>query len=189
MDLGFNTIKDILETSIQILGFTAIIFTIKSFTIRKKQHYFTVVNNCINKFQDNFAGIEKFDRKQELKYIDLVNEEIFYIINDYLPFIIAVEWIDGIIDILPIFNAESQFFTNPKTPITNQIDKDTLKLYPRIKNTFRSDRITQEIDLTDIKNLELRKQVIEDIFQKIFPMDKSIREKTRKALRKIYHNI
>ncbi len=186
---GFETWKDIIDTLINFIGFAVIFYSIKTFFLKRKQNYFLVVNNFINKYQENFAGVKTFDERQVLKYIDLVNEEVFYISNDYLPFVIAVEWIDGILDILPIIKKESQIFTNPNSPMKNEINYDTLKLYPRIRNTFKSERITEKIDLTAEENLELRKLVIEDIFVRIFPDKRNIRKETRSALRKIYHNI
>lgn len=55
-------------------------------------------------------------------YIDLVNEELFYIQRGYLPTDIAKEWIDGTIDYIPITNK-----TGPRITLNENICIDLLK--------------------------------------------------------------
>ena len=39
-----------------------------------------------------------------IEYIDLVNEELFYFQNGFLPRVVAEEWLDGMIDMIPIYD-------------------------------------------------------------------------------------
>lgn len=191
MDIGFETWKDIIEIATQILGFFAIIFTVRSFWTAKKQNYFTVVNNCINKFQENFVQHEKFDENKKLKYLDFVNEQLFYMENDYLPLMISIEWIDGMLDYLPVHYYNEQIFTNPNSRFSDPIEKETLVLYPRIKHIFTTSKQYKGTDLTKAENHLERKELLEEILIKVY--GKKIRYrlkiKVNKGINKLYPNI
>lgn len=55
------------------------------------------------------------------EYIEFVNEEFFYLENDYLPLQVGIEWIDGMIDYLPFFY-EKQFIQSKKLNILKEKD-------------------------------------------------------------------
>lgn len=188
MESGFSSYKDIFVVIINSLGVAAIIFAVLSFKLKKKNNYFLVVNNLVNKFQEKFLGIETFDSNKTKAYVDLVNEEIFYIQYGYVPFPIAVEWVDGIIDILPVFYKGNQIFTNPDSPINEKLDQKLLNIYPRINNVFKTREISETLDLTKYENIVLRKKVVSDIIGNIFKSERKKR-KALKELNKIYHNL
>lgn len=83
MTLGIDTVKDAIEVAFICIGGIAIIFAGFTYVLNKKQHYFVVINNCMNKFQENFIVDNEFT-DQHRKYLDLVNEELFYIENKSL---------------------------------------------------------------------------------------------------------
>lgn len=71
------------------------------------------------------------------RYVDLVNEEIFYMQHKYLPDEICLEWIDGIIDFLPVYHTSGDLL-NPGNCLL-QLEKRPeiyLRGYDRIKSTF-----------------------------------------------------
>lgn len=151
MDWGFSTIKDIAEFVsfvVTSLSLSAIYF---SYFHSKKQIHFTTIEKCINDYRSLYHKYEeKYNNPKFLdQYLDLVNEELFYIENGYLPKEVAEEWIDGMIDYLPFImkgnfisslkfvqfdnqlNTEKQLFSFPRILkfITISIDFDFEKIY------------------------------------------------------------
>ncbi len=147
---GFTTFKDIAEfVSYIVTSFSlaAIYFT---YFHSKKQMHFATIEKCINdyrllydKYDDKYVNL-KFLRE----YLDLVNEELFYIENDYLPKAVAEEWIDGMIDYLPFINIKN-FVTSNKFPQldTEENTENALFSYPRI---YKFISLKTEIDFEKI---------------------------------------
>jgi len=189
MESGIENWKDVFQLVIQAIGVGTIAYAVMSYKVSRKQQHFAVVHKCIERYQTHFAGSKFFSEVKTLKYIDLVNEELFYMKNEYLPFIVSVEWIDGILDILPIMKNREQIFTNPNSPIRKPLSDEMLKLYPRIRHAFTiKQNFPENIDLTEPYNLALRKNVIEEIMSNLLSEQRNIKQKTRKALIKKYHD-
>ena len=71
------------------------------------------------------------------QYLDLVNEELFYFQHKYLPNEISNEWIDGMIDFLPITNSKSEVLNeNFCIKYLSEYREEMFKNYPRIKHAF-----------------------------------------------------
>lgn len=167
MDCGINTWKDAIEVVFLIVSGIAILFASLSYLLSKKQHYFAVINNCMNKFQENFALECKFT-DQHRKYLDLVNEQLFYIEEEYIPIAVATEWIDGIIDYLPvILNDGSQRLTNPESLFGRTLSSLELELFPRVRKamTIQFDSLPENLVLSS--NSEVRVKVVMMIISNI----------------------
>ena len=108
MEWGIEDMKDLLEVGsfiATIIGGIAILAAVRSYSISRKQLNFTALESCIKRYRDQFLDLDRHAPKsQVLRYIDLVNEELFYFEHNYLPVDVAEEWIDGMIEHLPIFD-------------------------------------------------------------------------------------
>ena len=195
MELGIESYKDFFELLVSTIGVTAILIAASSYFMNRKQHYFNVINNCVNKFQNNFAGLEKFDKKETIKYLDLVSEELFYMKETYIPFAISVEWIDGMLDYLPLIIDNKQIFPYSKTPIEKNLPENLFNLYPRIRKVFSitSNNIeilkeNSKIDLTAKQHIKLRKKIVIELMTNLFSnkRKKKIIRKTVKILDSFY---
>lgn len=82
-----------------------------------KALHHTVMISCIGRFQDivdDLAAIAKLAEGIDLtadqqgvvrQYLDLCNEELFYFQNRYLPTEVEVEWLDGMLEFIPLREA------------------------------------------------------------------------------------
>ena len=92
----------ILFEFIKLIG---ILFAVRAFVINKKLLYLSTINNCVNQFRQT-PSIKKdsTDIDSIANYIDLVNMELFYFQYNYLPKEICDEWLDGIINVMSLFD-------------------------------------------------------------------------------------
>jgi hypothetical protein len=168
MECGFENLKEVINTILIGIGTIAILFAAISYRLNLKQHYFSVINNSINKFQNLFITEEKFTIKEKLKYLDLVNEQLFYIENYYVPSDIATEWIDGMIDFLPLFdNGFDKIQPNPRSKFGDSYKDLNILLFPRILNAFTLNTKLELCDLTNPDNYKKRQMVVINIFKNI----------------------
>jgi hypothetical protein len=172
MEFGIKNIKDLAEiisycvTTISLLGLWA------TYVFSKKQIHFATMETCIANFREitKFTGMSN-DFSSE--YVEFVNEEFFYIENDYLPLDVGIEWIDGMIDYLPFYDKNKVFIES--TRLTALKDKNaTIKIlhsYPRVRKAIQlSEKINFEIVHLSVEN-------------------KDDREKRRKERDKIIYNV
>lgn len=121
-------------------GFTTlgVIIVVVQYLLTKKQLHQATIARCIDAFRD-FGNVDSETSESGAlkKYIDLVNEELFYIQHQYIPKDIAIEWIDGMLDMIPLYSVNGDLL---KLKFTNQNfikQKDYYFVnFPRIKNTF-----------------------------------------------------
>ncbi|MDP1726945.1 MAG: hypothetical protein Q8M15_09195 [Bacteroidota bacterium] len=148
MDWGLKSYKDIAEfasylvTSLSLMG----LFIVYRFS--KKQIHFSTMEKCINDFKELDNLDSKASQKDIMKYIELVNEEFFYLENGYLQAAVAIEWIDGMIDFLPFLdksgNIKNQRF---ELMVSGEVVNTYLINYPRVLNSIK---LKTEIDFDKI---------------------------------------
>jgi hypothetical protein len=161
--LGIESIKDLIETVALVVGATAILWGIRTYNITHNQLNFSVITNCVERFQDIVARLKSDNFGERIKairqYIDLCNEELFYFKKKYLPEEVIDEWLDGMISYLPLFDEEGN---NLNTQAIPEIDnKNLLNEYPRIKKAFTVER------KYDISTFEQRVALIKVIKQNL----------------------
>lgn len=158
------TFKDYLETIsyfVTSLSLVAISFT---YTFSKKTIHFATMQKCISDFRSiEFEKNAGNEMERARKYFELVNEELFYIENNYLPRVVAVEWIDGMLEYLPLRLTNNQYRLSQKfrNLTSNEIDS-LLTDHPRIQkfinlNNKTLNRITLHLK-TDLTKDKLTKQ-------------------------------
>lgn len=110
LPLGINDVKDLLEVIsfiATVIGGIAILFAVRDYSTNRKQLNLSALESCINRFRASFLHLgQQSSEALVIEYIDLVNEELFYFQNEFLPRVVAKEWVDGMIDFLPIYDAE-----------------------------------------------------------------------------------
>ena len=142
-----KNIAELLANSVTAITLIAVLF---SYLLSRRQAHFSVIEKCIN----DFRGFEKNDLEKNgafKVYIDLVNEELFYLEKGYLPYDIAVEWMDGMIDYLPfVYNGR---IINAK--LTNGLHgcdsieelSKIMSSYPRVANFIT---VKKEVDFNQV---------------------------------------
>lgn len=103
-----------------------------------KQFQFTVMLSCIDRFQNLYPvqrDSQEGDFEQRLiKYLDLTNEEFFYFQNGFIPKVVMVEWMDSIIECLPIYHIDNQEPLNYDLLDFREIhDRKLLQKFPRLE--------------------------------------------------------
>ncbi len=104
-------------------------------------------------------------------YVDFVNEELFYFEQKYIPKDVAYEWIDGMINYMPIFNQAKQIL-NPNNSITKIHELNLLKDFQRVRKAFvvkqqyNFDLIYGEADdeATYLKRRDERERLAKEIY-------------------------
>jgi hypothetical protein len=146
-----------------IIGIAGWMIARRTYRLSRSQFNFAVMISCIDRFQKIIAQLKygnEQDREKALtQYIDLCNEELFYFQSRYLPDEVIIEWLEGMIQCLPLFNAKGDN-VNP-TCLPGIIEQGLLTNYPRIRKAFtvnelldpKSDSQRQELTSLIKKNL------------------------------------
>ena len=160
MNLGIVSVKDLIELLSYVVTIVSLIALYIAYKQSTKQIHFSVMTKCIQDYR-NFLKSEELDESRHaMEYIELINEELFYLEKNYLPFEVAVEWIDGMIDYLP-FYANGRFQASKNLSALNSEEKTRSILYdyPRIKKIIAlNTEINLEIAFLDSFNEGLRLQ-------------------------------
>jgi hypothetical protein len=121
--------KDTIDNASKLFGILssiAVIFGIISLYLSKKQLHVTTMRHCIGDYRRIFRDQQKIALKinvpkseqpdaQILKMdiLGLVNEELFYIQEGYIPKDISLEWISSMLDYLPVLDAKGNVLKVP----------------------------------------------------------------------------
>ena len=182
MDWGIDNVKDLLEVAsflATIIGGIAILAAVRSYSISRKQLNFAALESCIKRYRNNFLDLDRHSpQTQVIRYIDLVNEELFYFEHHYLPLDVAEEWIDGMIQFLPIFDPKGTLL-NPDHCIPIIAEAGILDQY-RFKRVKQAFTVNIDFSLTDIygdeekgikvqPNEEAREKLIKAIVANLIP--------------------
>jgi len=142
-----STISSFLADIATIIALLGIVY---AYFFSRKQIHFSTIEKCINDYRQLYHKYEdQYDNPKFLgQYLDLVNEELFYIEKGYLPKEVSEEWIDGMIDYLPFFN-KSELVVSRKFNefhISENV-KSRLYSYPRILKFIT---VKEEVDFEKI---------------------------------------
>jgi hypothetical protein len=143
--------------------------------LSKKQLNFSVLVRCITIFNDKFINIQKEKDLNTIKsYIDFVNEELFYFESKYIPKKVALEWIDGMIEIIPIYDTDNSIINTSNCNIIIH-EKNILYSFQRIKNAFKIKKeynfeliySNYETESNYTKRKKERKKLLKEIYKNI----------------------
>lgn len=141
---------------LELVSYISIILGLVIFIHYKKQLNFDVVSNCMVRFQGLLEN-ESGKIKHLKKYADLCNEQLFYIQNRYIKKEIALEWIDGMSDFLPLYknNNFNENINNNSQCLFNGENLNLINGYDRITHTFNiSENVDFELNNGDLEGNE-----------------------------------
>jgi hypothetical protein len=173
MENGIVTYKDLAEIISYIITSFSLIGLWIAYVLSKKQIHFTAMDKCINNYRNWMKFSDSPLDEIALEYIELVNEEFFYLENNYLPIEVCEEWIDGMIGFLPFYTNDNEFIkSNLLEGLENEEwTNNILYEYPRV---FKAIKLKKEIDFEKIKlgiidkdNREIRKREREKLIYQI----------------------
>lgn len=156
MVTGINTCKDIIDliaTIITILGISTFLVMYFSYMRSIKVLNFNIITSCNSRFNElvDDLYIKPLNQKLIRQYIDLCHEQLFYYKKGYFKEEeIIKEWIDGMIDFLPIYSqgqcVNSEFSTHAKYIDSNHFldNYSKLKKYFTIGDKFPIEKYYQE---------------------------------------------
>ena len=137
--MGFEMTQYIEEVEMitQVITALGVLIAVTAYSVSRKSLYLSTIEKCIEGFR-NLKNLKKQPSREEIEeYVDLVNEELFYFQHGYLPIEIADEWIDGMIDFIPIFDKKGNVL-NPNNSIQDLAEKHEkyFQNYPRVVTAF-----------------------------------------------------
>lgn len=138
MESGIATIKDLLELLAIVAGGIGLAIAAITYALSRKSLNHAVMISCISRFQEILDVLERQPLPSvRRRYLDLCNEEMFYFQHRYLRREVALEWIDGMMSVLPLLDEEGQ-------PIEGDADGETwaglMRGFPRLVNAFSAER-------------------------------------------------
>jgi hypothetical protein len=166
MKSGIESVKDVIEISVWIVGAGALAFAAITYRLNRSQFNFAVMTSCVDRYQTIITQL-KYGKDQEKvialgQYIDLCNEELFYFEKKYLPGAVIDEWLEGMVNYLPYFNEKGDNLIPGCLP--EIIGQNLLSDYPRIKRTFT---VPRDYDLSEeVEGKELIAQIKKNLYRK-----------------------
>ena len=167
-------VKDSIPTAVElvkVLGGITLAYGFYNISLNRKKFNFEVMLSCIDRF--NAISEKMTSRKNSgsfSAYISLVNEELFYFSQNYIPRQVAKEWVDGMIDTLPIRDKKTNEIINEgKSHFNYKGHEDIYENHPRIAHCFVWDAQRIEDIYSDNidKKRKAREKLIKSILKKV----------------------
>lgn len=141
MPSGINSWMDLIEVVsflATVIGGIAILFAVRDYSTNRKQLNLSALESCITRYREQFIHLNHASQEPlVVAYIDLVNEELFYFQNDFLPKVVAQEWIDGMIDMIPLYDSAGNILNQGYCiPVIHQRKLLDQYRFRRVKRAF-----------------------------------------------------
>jgi len=158
--MTFSEAVDLTSKAVTALGIITIIITYWQTILNKKVLYLTVMERCINRFTEVYPNLlEPLVQEPTFRsYIELTNEELFYISKRYLAKEVALEWIDGMLTFIPVYNRKKQLI-NENALLLNYNWDEIYKGYPRIEHFMKENYFFSSSDM----EIPARRKVLVEI--------------------------
>lgn len=146
-----------------------LIYAFYAWNTARKQLHFSALDRCVSMFREKFMKLDQQSSTQEIEeYIDFVNEELFYFQEGYLPENVAIEWIEGMLNYLPVYSPKSEVLNSSNATLIGQIrDNDLLKQHPRVKKAFTVKKSYDFEKLYSEPDSDIRKLLAMEIYQNL----------------------
>lgn len=127
-----------LDFILSLITASAIVFAAIQIKINRKQLFLSTITKCVSDFRE-LGQLSKDTKDTHIlnKYVDLTNEELFYFQHKYIPKDVSKEWIDGMIDFMPLTTIDGKVL-NADYAIEYLVKNRTtvFQNFPRILNAF-----------------------------------------------------
>lgn len=149
MEIGIENFKDLAELVSYVIASISLIGIWISYAHSKKQIHFSAMDKFVKDFRDFQIAGSNIEDERALEYVELVNEELFYMENGYLPIEVCIEWIDGMIDYLPFYDSDNTFISKSNLSVLKDESyaNNLLYMYPRV---FKAIKLDKKIDFEKI---------------------------------------
>ncbi len=136
--MTFNEILKYFELSYYIcaiVGLLSFAWGFFTFVVYRKQLYHSTLSRCVDIFRRDFTDLATKPTTENCnKYVDFVNEELFYMQHGFIPNDIAREWLYGIIIHFPVFAKGAN--GNPSDVSKVIVTNNLLSSFPRLVHAF-----------------------------------------------------
>lgn len=166
-------VTSLISSGVGIATLIGVFMAVDQIRINRKQLSLSTISYCLEKF-GKLNIYHDTDVATVKAYVDLVSEELFFFQYKYLPKEIAYEWIDGMLDYMPLFDSEGKLLNGDVCLLElAKSHPDLLRNYPRIKHTFT---INHHFDVSLIYNhtnesrklrMEARENLIKTMYIKL----------------------
>jgi hypothetical protein len=158
-------ILDIIIKIVTVLGILTLVYAHRDSILGKKVLNLNVMEHCVHRFTDLLPNLNDPSINDTIlkSYVDLSNEELFYISKKYLTEEVALEWIDGMIDFIPLYNCRNQLI-NEKAKLINTKWDQAIKGYPRIQYFSSSNDFFLP---GDMESNDRRKELVVRLYERI----------------------
>lgn len=134
---ALQTYTQIFYNIFGIIGFASFVIVCFTYIVYRKQLNIMTMSRCIDRFRKDFLYLKtdhSSDKKKIFEYVDFVNEECFYFENGYIPYNAIVEWVDGMIEIMPIYC--NGIVANNEQCLLAIHENQMLNKFKRVKKAF-----------------------------------------------------
>ena len=145
--MSITDVTSIIGAIVGVATLIGVFMALHQININKKQLSLSTISYCLEKFG-------KLDLRHDTNesivkdYVDLVSEELFFFQYKYLPTEIAYEWLDGMLDYVPLLDKEDNVLNGDVCLLQLATrHKELLRNYPRVRHTFT---VGHSIDISNI---------------------------------------
>lgn len=101
-------ILEIIGKIVTILGVIGIFITLVNYKRSKSQFQISILQKCIDSYRKIVENKREIDKCNVYDHLGLINEELFYMQHGYLPKSICREWLNNMLDYMPIILQENK---------------------------------------------------------------------------------
>jgi hypothetical protein len=168
--MSLTELTSLIGTAISAGTLVGLIIALNQIRINRKQLSLSTISYCLEKFGKLDFHWDTSESTVKA-YIDLVSEEVFFFQYKYLPTEIAYEWLDGMLDYIPLFDGERNLLNGEECLL--HLAKNhaaLLRNYPRVIHTFT---IHHFVDISQIYNhsnegIKIKQQARENLIKSMY---------------------
>ena len=118
-----------------IVGLLSFVWGFFTLVVYRKQLYHSTLSRCIDTYRKDFTDLATKSTVENCKkYIDFVNEELFYMQHGFIPNDVSREWLYGIILHFPVY--ANRVNGNPSNVSKVISDNNLFSGFPRLVHAF-----------------------------------------------------
>lgn len=165
---SFKEWVDMISDSATVIGILILIYAYRNELLSKRALSFSVMESCIRRFQPIISNLkeERHDPEHVEQFISITKEELFYIHRGYIEKQVAIEWIEGMITYLPVYDKNGRQI-NTGAKISADEIKDVIQSNMRLHNFAYTMLDVKEKVFTDPMSPTEKRKLAEDIYRRV----------------------